>query len=124
MAVRNPEDIHRAFTTAFNAGDLDGLMALYEPGASLAPAPGQTVSGTEAIRSALAEFLALQGQMTIMTLRIVPCGDLALLHGSWTLVGTGPDGKAVELEGRDTEVVRKQGDGGWRFIIDNPFGDA
>jgi uncharacterized protein (TIGR02246 family) len=124
MAVRQPEDMHRAFTTAFNAGDLDALMALYEPGASLAPAPGQTVSGVDAIRIALAAFLALRGRMTITTLRIVPAGDLALLHGSWTLVGTDPDGKAVELTGRDAEVVRRQDDGGWRFIIDNPFGDA
>jgi uncharacterized protein (TIGR02246 family) len=124
MTVRQPEDMHRAFTTTFNAGDLDGLMALYEPDASLAPAPGETVSGTDAIRSALTGFLALRGQMTITTLRIVPSEDVALLHGTWTLIGTDPDGKAVELKGRNTEVLRRQQDGSWRFIIDNPFGDA
>jgi len=124
MAVRQPQDMHRAYTAAFNAGDMDALMALYEPGASLAPAPGQTVGGADAIRSALAGFLALHGQMTITTLGVVPSGDFALLHGSWSLVGTDPDGKAVKLTGHNTEVVRRQQDGGWRFIIDNPFGDA
>ena len=124
MTVRQPEDMHRAFTTAFNADDLDALMALYEPDAGLAPAPGQTVSGTDAIRSALAGFLALHGQMTITTLRVVPSGDFALLHGSWILVGTDQHGKAVELTGRNTEVVRRQHEDGWGFIIDNPFGDA
>ena len=124
MAVQRPDDIHPAFATAFNDGDLDALMALYEPGASLAPAPGETVRGTEAIRNALAGFLALQGRMTITTLRVVPTEDFALLHGSWTLVGTDSDGKAVELAGRNTEVVRRHEDGGGRFVIDNPFGDA
>jgi uncharacterized protein (TIGR02246 family) len=116
--------MHQAFTTAFNAGDLDALMAFYEPDASLAPEPGQTVRGTDAIRSALEGFLALRGRMTITTLRIVPCGDLALLHGSWSLAGTDAAGNAIELSGRDTEVVRESGDHGWRFVIDNPFGDA
>jgi uncharacterized protein (TIGR02246 family) len=116
--------MHRVFTAAFNAGDAAALMDLYEPDASLAPAPGQVVTGTAAIREVLAGFLALKGKMTIDTVRIIPAGDVALLHGSWILSGTGPDGNAIELAGRNTEVVRRQADGTWRFVIDNPFGDA
>ncbi len=48
-------------------------------------------------------------------------GDLALLHAEWTLKGTGPDGQAVELAGRTSEVVRRQTDGSWRYVIDNPY---
>ena len=124
MLVRRPEEMHRAFTTAFNASDLDALMALYEPEAILAPAPGQMVAGTEEIRAALEGLLTLRGQMRIETRRVMSAGGIALLHGSWTLVGTGPDGGAVELAGRDTEVVRRQTDGSWRFAFDNPFGDT
>jgi hypothetical protein len=31
MPATTPEEIHRLFEDAFNAGDIDGLMALYEP---------------------------------------------------------------------------------------------
>ena len=124
MAVHRPEEIHGAFTKAFNAGDLDALMALYEPGASVAPAPGQVVTGTAAIRDVLAGFLALKGQMVITTSRVVAAEDVALLHGSWTLTGTDPDGNAIEMDGRNTEVARRQADGTWLFAIDNPFSDA
>jgi uncharacterized protein (TIGR02246 family) len=121
MAVQRPEDMHRAFTEAFNAGDADALMALYEAEAALAPAPGQTVTGTAAIREALGGFLALNGRISIVTQAIVPAGDVVLLHGSWLLSGTGPDGSPVELAGLNTEVVRRQADGSWLFLIDNPF---
>lgn len=121
VSVQRPEELHHAFTEAFNAGDLDALMAFYEPSASLAPAPGKVVTGTEAIRSALVGFLAVHGQMTIVTQRVVLAGDVALLHGTWVLVGTGADGKPVEMAGRNTEMVRRQADGSWRFVIDNPY---
>ncbi len=124
MAGQAPESIHQAFMAAFNAGDAAGLLALYEPEASLMPAPGQVVTGRAAIGEALGGFLALKGRMTIETVRVIEAGDLALLHGAWILSGTGPDGSAIEMAGRNAEVVRRQADGSWLFAIDNPFGDA
>ena len=109
------------FVDSFNAGDLDGLMALYEQDAALVPQPGQIITGTEGIRNALTGLLALKGTIAINTRTVVPAGELALLHGEWTLKGTGPDGNAVELAGRASEVVRRQPDGSWRYVIDNPY---
>jgi uncharacterized protein (TIGR02246 family) len=124
MSERRPEEIHQAFMAAFNAGDAAALVALYEPEASLMPAPGQVVTGRAAIGEALAGFLALKGRMTIETVRVIQSGDVALLHGAWILSGMGPDGSAIEMAGRNAEVVRRQADGSWMFAIDNPFGDA
>lgn len=124
MPAQKPEEVHRLFEQAFNAGDLDALMALYEPAASLIPTPGQLVSGTEAVRAALAGYLAVKGRLAIETHRIVPAGDVALMYGRWTLTGTGPDGAPITMGGRNTEVVRRQPDGGWRYVVDDPFGEA
>jgi ketosteroid isomerase-like protein len=33
----------------------------------------------------------------------------------------GEDGNPVELAMRSSEVVRRQADGSWRYVIDNPF---
>ena len=41
--------------------------------------------------------------------------------GVWFLNGTGPDGEPVRLAARNADVLRLEGDGTWRFVIDNPF---
>ena len=81
MPARRPEDLHRLFVEALNAGDADAVMALYEPGASLVRQPGQVATGTEAIRAARGGFLALKGTVSLETRCVLGVGDLALLYG-------------------------------------------
>ena len=57
MPATEPEQLHRLFEQAFNAGDLEALMELYEPDAALIPQPGVTVEGSDGIRDALRWFL-------------------------------------------------------------------
>jgi uncharacterized protein (TIGR02246 family) len=123
--MQRVEDVVRAYQDAFNHGDLDVLLALYEPEATLVPQPGQVAAGIAAIREALSGFLALKGRMEIEEIgpeHMVQAGDLALGSGSWTLAGTGPDGEPVTMSGRSTDVLRRQPDGSWRWVIDVPFG--
>ncbi len=58
--------------------------------------------------------------MELETLAVNRTGDLALLHGRWTLREIGPDGAEVRRDGRNTETARRQPDGGWLFVIDMP----
>jgi ketosteroid isomerase-like protein len=60
--------------------------------------------------------------MTIATVFSIQNDDLALLRGEGTLKGTGPDGKPVEMSGKNVEVARRQPNGEWLFVIDHPFG--
>jgi uncharacterized protein (TIGR02246 family) len=123
MAERGPVEAHTQFQKAFNAGDLQGLMKLYEPDAVLIPEPeAEAVKGVQAIRSALEGFLALKGRIELQTKHVVQHGDIALLRAAWRFTGTGPDGKPVEMTHGSAEVVRRQPDGSWRYIIDHPFG--
>src|ERR1700733_1648850 len=52
-----PEDLGRYFLERANAGDVDGLVALYEPEAVLAFPAGQLSIGHEQIRTVYAELL-------------------------------------------------------------------
>ena len=117
MIVRNPEDIHGIFEKAFNAGDMEGMLSLYEPKATLVPQPGMSVTGHEQIRAALTQFLALKATMKIQTAYATVTGDLALLRGDWQLTGG-----AMDMKGSASEVLRKQPDGRWLYVIDLPFG--
>lgn len=122
MGVPAPEDLHRIFASLFNAGDLDGLVQLYEPEARLVPQPGVTIKGHEAVRQSLQQFLSLKGQITMTTDFVIRGEGLALLRGKWRLTGTGPDGKSLRMSGRNVEVARQQADGSWLFTIDHAFG--
>jgi uncharacterized protein (TIGR02246 family) len=122
MPARKPEDLNPLFAQSLNAGDLDALMALYEPDATLMPSPGKTVTGTAAIRDALGGFLAMKPRMTLTSKILALAGDLALGTASWELKGTGSDGAPVSLKGQSVEVLRRQGDGRWLVVIDNPWG--
>ena len=121
MPVRNPMEIHAAFEKAFNSGDLDAIVALYEKNAVLMAEASRTVTGPDAIRDAYAGYLAMRPTMSLETVTAFESDGLALLHGRWSLRGTGPDGAEIQMTGRSSEVLRRQPDGTWLFIIDNPF---
>ena len=121
MAARRPEEVDQLFVQAFSAGDLEALVALYEPAAVMVPQSGQVVTGREAIRGALQGLLTLCGEFHMEVKSVVETGGLALVRSDWSLVGTAPGGCLVDLSGRGSEVVRRQPDGTWLYIIDNPF---
>ena len=122
MKVYNPADINAAFADAFNSGHLDRLMALYEPTAVLVPKPGEIVEGTAGIRAALEGLLALKGTMRSENQYALVHGDIALLRAKVHLVGAAPDGSRVEINNHTSEVVRRQSDGSWLYILDHPYG--
>ena len=123
MPATTPEQIHRLFQDAFNAGDIDRLMMLYEPDSVLVPQPRSVVQGSQQVRAALEGYLALRGRITLDTKLVLTVGDLAYLSNTWSLSGTGPDGNPLTLGATTAEVARRQADGTWRYVIDNAWGD-
>ena len=124
MPAHTPEEVQRLWAEAFSAHDLEAVMALYEPEATLIPQPGQVVTGTEAIREALSAFLALKPKFELEFKKAFQAGDIALLFSDWTLSGTDPEGNAIELAGRTSDVARRQPNGSWLVVIDDPYGSA
>lgn len=116
-----PEDLNQLFTDRANAGDVDGLVALYEPDATIVfPPPGQPVSGTHAIRQAFTQVLADHPAIRTERRPTVHTVDLALTSVQWTMTLTGPDRQPRIISGVSVEVTRQQPDGTWLRIIDQP----
>lgn len=107
--AERPEDLARLFVERANAGDVEGMVALYEPGAVLAFPPGGISAGSQAIREAYQRFI--EGRP------VLPPGQPGptLRNGDLALTST-----RLPSGGVTTEVARRQPDGTWRWVIDNP----
>ncbi len=122
MPARTPDEVLSLLGQALNAGDLESMLALYEPEATFVVQPGETVTGTEALREAFGGFLALKPTFEVEVKKSFRAGDIALTFSDWALTGTGPDGQTVSMSGQGSDVLREQDDGSWLFVIDNPYG--
>jgi ketosteroid isomerase-like protein len=123
MSSDTAADMDIRFAEAFNSGKMDLILAMYEPEASLVgPSSGQAATGLRAIRERFERLLAGNSRMTIETKYCIQVRDLALLSAKWHLRGTGADGNPIDVQGKSVEVVRRQSDGRWLYLIDHPFG--
>ncbi|MDA8069498.1 MAG: nuclear transport factor 2 family protein [Actinomycetota bacterium] len=106
-----PEDLTRLFVEYANAGDAAGIAALYEADAVMAFPRGQQTVGRAAIRQLWEQALAdgppqFEPEQPLPTLR---CGEIALTS---TIARDGTGARA--------QVVRRQPDGSWLRIVDQP----
>jgi uncharacterized protein (TIGR02246 family) len=123
-STSTPEHVLEAIVEGINSGNLDALMPLYEREAAFATQPGDLSHGADGIREALAGFISMKGALDLDVTRVLEVDDLALVTGTWSFDGTGPDGEPVRLSASNADVLRRQADGTWRFVIDNPWGTA
>lgn len=120
ITVTSPDRMNAAFADAFNSRSIDGLLQLYEPDAMLRTGGDDTnLAGLAAIGNALEQLLQIPGRMTSRNHFCIVQGDLALLRADWDL--TSEDG-SVAASGSSAEVVRRQPDGRWLYVIDHAVG--
>jgi ketosteroid isomerase-like protein len=113
-----PADLHGAVERAFNVADVEALVGLYETDARMMGDDGTVIIGRDAIRSLYEDLTALGGRISLSTRYAVEQGDIALLSNQWSLeIDGAPVAGAITAE-----VARRQPDGSWRYVIDNPYG--
>jgi enoyl-CoA hydratase len=120
MCINDPQELGRLFAERVNAADLDGLLALYEESATLVSPDGTSASGSDAIRERLEALLTMTPAITLTSSRAVTAGDVALMSNHWRISLGGEGDATTGLDGTSTEVARRQPDGGWLYVIDNP----
>ena len=108
--ARDPQDLERLLVSRQRAGDVDGMLALFDPDAVIDSGKGPLTIGRDAIRAFYAELVA--------TGRKFEYGDQrpAIISGDLALTSTRlPDGSVT------SEVARRQSDGTWLWVIDKYF---
>ncbi len=114
MPASNPEDVGRLIVEAIGNGDVDAVIAMYEPEAAMPNQQGEVFSGTDALRQTLAPFIASKPDLKVEVEKVIRAGDIALLYSRWSMTNPEP------ASGRTVAVARRQPDGTWLFIVDDP----
>lgn len=117
VGVARPGEVNAAFADGFNRRDVDALLSLYDPDGAVVEMDGTLSVGTERIRAHLERLVELGGHMTSTNLTAVELGDLALVTAEWEITDTVI---APRMNGRSSEVLRRQPDGTWAYLIDQP----
>ena len=110
--------------TAFENKDIDGVLATYEKDAIVMFEPGSPSSGHKTLRQAFSKFVAFNPRYKFYGHEIFVSGNIATHITPWKMTGTLPDGSKIEQNGLSIAVLRKQADGSWLMIQDNPYGQS
>ncbi len=106
LRAMSPQDVSRLIEESAARGDLEAVASLYEDGAVMASASGCVTVGRAGIMDAWARRL---GTPPGPAPTVVRCGDIAVVSTH-----------RPDAMGQLTHVVRRQHDGSWRRIIDQP----
>lgn len=118
-----PEQPILDVSKAISEQNMTDALGCYEESAIFVTSPDNISTGPAQIEQALRHFMDLSPTLDVIrTRKVLVNGDLALVGCDWEMKGTDPSGQAVEMQGTNIDIVRRQSDGRWLLVIDNPFG--
>ena len=119
LTARRVDEI---FQEAMDECDLEKAMSLYDDNAVFVQEPGKPeVRGLDNIREIIHQFQSIKPRLKVEVLQFVEADDVAFFTLKWEIKGTSPDGEEINISSYDGNVVKRQEDGTWKTIIDNPF---
>jgi len=121
MAIDKPEHLHEEFANALRAKDPERLLDIYEPGAFTVQPDGGRVAGEEAMRAMVSGLIASGADMQGAVRKVLINDDLALTSSAWSNEVALPNGTTTMAHGITAELSRRQPDGTWKVVIDDPM---
>jgi ketosteroid isomerase-like protein len=115
---KKAEDVHAVLANAFNTGDVDTVMSMYDVTGIIVPEPGKPVSGKVKFEEAIKGILSIKGKMDIKTVYCLQTGNIAVGRSEWNITDNGE----TKISAKGIEVMKQQADGSWKIIVDHAFG--
>jgi ketosteroid isomerase-like protein len=109
-------------TEAFQNKDIDGVMACYEPKAVVVFEPESPVSDKNILREMFTGMSMANPIFSYSGHEVFIIGNIATHIAPWKMTAKAPDGTEIKQSGLSVAVLRKQEDGNWLMILDNPHG--
>ena len=97
MLPDKPGDWPRVFEQHLNAGDLDAVMALYEPEGRFVTKSGETLIGRDQIRKVVGGLIEAKARLYSRVVKAVTVGDIAQLYSDFEGTMNDESGKSVAI---------------------------
>jgi ketosteroid isomerase-like protein len=121
--LSSPEHAVELLDRAFNDGDLEAVLSFYEESAVvIAAEPLRELRGSAELRSFFAEAIRSNQVAKQMKTRVIEVDGIALFFSRWSLSAKNNGSDMNTQIFIATSVFRRQSDGTWKILIDNPFG--
>ncbi|MGL1921753.1 MAG: DUF4440 domain-containing protein [Hyphomicrobiales bacterium] len=109
-------------TSAFQNKKIDDVMNSYEETAAIVFEPNAAITDSDTIKQMFQGAFMMNPEFTYDGHQVFVAGDTALHISPWNMAGKTPDGQVIEQSGLSVAVLRKQLNGEWLMVIDNPHG--
>lgn len=121
----NPEQqqvLHlvESMTSAFHEKDIHGVMSCYEANATVVFEPETPISDRSQLKERFLQSFQINPQFSYLGHEVFIAGDIATHIAPWTMTGTAPDHSEIKQSGLSIAILRKQEDGSWLMVMDNP----
>lgn len=114
----NANDVHKNLAAAYNTGDLQTVLSMYDTSGVIVAEPGNPVGGHEKFEAAVKAIMSIKGKMEIKTVYCLEAGDVAVGRSEWSI----RDGAETKVAAKGVELLKRQSDGTWKVVIDHAFG--
>jgi ketosteroid isomerase-like protein len=123
--LNTPLETIKSMTATFHQKDIKGIMANYEKGAAVMFEAGNAITDREIIQKMFEGFFQINPNFTYPKgHEVYIANDIALHIAPWVMTGKTPDGTELLKSGLSIAVLRKQTNGEWLIVLDNPNGQA
>lgn len=118
----NIEGSARYFQNCVRNGDVEGALDCFDDEAIYVTGIGTFVSGKENIRKALEQVCGLKPDLQAQRSTGFTVDNITAWVDEWTMKATLPDGTKLEMRGTSSDILKKQANGNWAYLVDNPYG--
>lgn len=116
-----PEGNVKYFRDCIRRGDLKGAMSCFDPEAVYIERDGQEVRGLDHIEKSLESICSWKPEIIGIKQRLNIVGDIAIWIDKYTVKAKMPNGDPMEMEGVTACIMKRNIDGIWLWLVDNPF---
>jgi uncharacterized protein (TIGR02246 family) len=117
----NPAAAVAFFRHCIHSGDLQGAVSCFDKDATYIERDGQEIKGLENIEKAMQHLCTWKPDIKGSKQRVTIVGNSAIWIDKWTLKASMPDGNAIEMTGATACMMKRNADGIWVWVVDNPF---
>jgi ketosteroid isomerase-like protein len=117
----SPEGTVRYFRNCIYLGDLQGALSCFHPEATYIERDGQEIRGLDNIEKALKSICTWKPEIKGIKQRVTIVGNIAIWIDKYSVNAKLPTGEPLKIEGITACVMKRNIDGIWLWLVDNPF---